>query len=407
MCNVTDMNITFSEKDCLEWAVDEIIGKAELESALARGRKLRIKLGIDPTSPNIHLGRSIPLWRLRAFQELGHEIHFIIGDFTGQIGDTSDKDAERPMLSKEVIDGNLQEYMDQVWMILNPTKKDLVHVHYNSEWLAGLGLGALSVLADSFSVNQFIKRELISKRLETGSRVSLREMLYPLMQGYDSIMVNADVEVGGTDQRFNLLAGRVLQERGGQNAQAIIMNHLVAGTDGRKMSSSWGNVITLRDSPEDKFGKVMAILDGLIEKYLLFLPYFAQPYSSEELHVRIASGENPRDLKMLLASAIVELYHGEDEARRAAAEFAAVFSQHQMPESMPEAMVGEEVDIADVLLPLSFVESKSDLRRLVEQGGVRFDGVVLTSYPSLLTVSHPGILQVGKRKFVRLIPKHD
>ena len=397
------MNLHFTTHDVLETGVAEIIGEDELKKALRKDVPLRIKLGIDPTSPNVHLGRSIPLWRLRAFQELGHEIHLIIGDFTGQIGDTSDKEAERPMLTVDTIQYNLSHYLEQVWMILNPERKDQVHIHYNSEWLNGLTLSTLSHLTDAFSVNSFVKRELIARRLEAGSRVSLREMLYPVMQGYDSVMIEADVEIGGTDQRFNLLAGRDLQEQAGQKPQAIIMNKLIAGTDGRKMSSSWGNVISLRDTPTDKFGKVMSISDGLMEDYLSVLPISARPFTETKLEERLAAGENPRDLKLELAERIVEIYHGADVAKQTRDGFIAQFSKGAEPEEMAEFALGSgEMGVLDLIKKIGFAPSTSDARRLVEQGGLKVDGAVITDISTVIAYFPGQVIQAGKRRFVRI-----
>lgn len=387
----------------MEAAVAEIIGQEELEKALAGGQKLRIKLGIDPTSPNIHLGRSIPLWRLRAFQELGHEIHLIIGDFTGQIGDTSDKTSERPMLSQEIVQENLRCYLEQFWMVLNKEKADLVTIHYNSEWLNGLTLAQISTMADAFSVNQFIKRELIARRLEEGSRVSLREMLYPLMQGYDSVALKASVELGGTDQRFNLLAGRLLQEQAGQAPQAIIMNHLISGTDGRKMSSSWGNVITLLDTPQDKFGKIMSIKDDLLAQYLLVLPLSARPFSEDEITEKLAAGANPRDLKMQLAETLVELYHGAEVATQMRQQFIAQFQENKVPEEMEVYKVGaEQLSVIEIMANSGLAPSRSEARRLIDQKGVKVDGETVVDPNMILTIKDDQVVQVGKRRFVRL-----
>lgn len=398
------MNLTFTEKDCLEAAVVEIIGEEELRKALKEGVKLRVKLGIDPTSPNIHLGRSIPLWRLRAFQELGHEIHLIIGDFTGQIGDTSDKESERPMLAREKIEENMRRYMEQFWMILNPELKDRVIIHYNSEWLNDLTLGKITWMADAFSVNSFIKRELIARRLEEGSRVSLREMLYPLMQGYDSVVLKANVELGGTDQRFNLLAGRTLQEQAGQPPQAIIMNHLISGTDGRKMSSSWGNVIALLDTPRDKFGKVMSIRDDILEEYLQILPYSVRPYNIQELRERLEKGENPRNLKLELAWTLVALYHGEAAADKEKQNFISQFSEHKLPGEIEGYQVeSEEVAIIDLLVKSGLAPSRSEARRLVEQKGVKVENKVIEDPNQKIIVRGGEVVQVGKRRFVRLV----
>ena len=406
MCNVTDMELQFSQRDLLEWGVDEVIGKDELEKTLQSGRTLKVKLGIDPTSPNIHLGRSVPLWRLRAFQELGHEIHFIIGDFTGQIGDTSDKESERPMLSRESIQENLKHYLQQVWMILNPDKKDQVFIHYNSEWLSKLTLGELSRLADAFSVNTFIKRELITRRLDAGSRVSLREMLYPLMQGYDSLAVEADVELGGTDQRFNLLAGRTLQEQVGKNPQAIIMGNLIRGTDGRKMSSSWGNVISLLDTPADKFGKIMALRDELLEEYLWTLPSSVVPFTAQHLKEMASSGANPREMKLDFAERLVELYHGANEAKTAREGWISQFSENQLPSDIPAyPLPTGSYKLTDLLFETELVGTKSDARRLIEQGGVQLGGEKVTTVDYQFDLQNRILLQVGKRRFLYLEPR--
>ncbi|HSI20336.1 MAG TPA: tyrosine--tRNA ligase [Verrucomicrobiae bacterium] len=401
------MNISFSAEDILEYGVSEIIDSERITRALENKAPLRVKLGIDPTSPNVHLGRSIPLWKLRAFQELGNEIHLIIGDFTGQVGDTSDKESERPMLTPEQIHENVARYEEQLWMVLNPDKKDLVHIHYNSEWLSKLSFGELVGLADAFSVNTFIKRELVSRRLEAGSRVSLREMLYPVMQGYDSLMVEADVEMGGTDQRFNLLAGRTLQEQRGLAPQSLIMNVLISGTDGRKMSSSWGNVISLLDSPKDKFGKMMTVPDASMAEYLLVLPRSIWPFSTEELADRMTR-ENPRDLKMQLAWTLVALYHGEDEASQTRDAYVKQFSEGELPEDIVEVAVSTlpltegTIDIVTLLTELTLAPSRSEARRLIEQGGVRINDVVQAEPTASITPTDQMIVQVGKRNFRRL-----
>lgn len=394
------MELRFSADDALSHAVAEVIDGERVRAALNQGSALHVKLGIDPTSPDIHLGRSIPLWRLRAFQELGAVIHLIVGDFTGEVGDTSDKDAERPMLSREQVEANMARYEEQLWMVLNPERRDQVHIHYNSEWLSGLTLGELTRLADAFSVNTFVKRELISRRLDAGSRVSLREMLYPLMQGYDSLKVHASVELGGTDQRFNLLAGRTLQEQAGLEPQAIIMNPLIPGTDGRKMSSSWGNVIRLLDTPSDKFGKTMTIRDEDMASYLLVLPRSAWPFTAEELTERMGH-ENPRDLKLMLAERIVALYHGEEEGMRMREAFMRQFSEGQKPEEMGTLLLHEAVSIVDAVVMAGFAPSKSEARRLVEQGGVRVNDVVIHDMNALIEPAD-AVLQVGKRNFARV-----
>src|SRR3989338_4990264 len=250
--------------ELLTRGVEEIIGREYLEAQLKSGKKLRVKLGIDPTSPHLHIGRSIPLLKMRDFQELGHQLVFIVGDATGVIGDTSDKDSERPMLEQKQVKENMKQYVAEAGKIIDMSKCEVRH---NSEWLGKLGYGEIGAQADLFSLHEFNARENIKRRLDAGTRVSLRELLYPLMQGYDSVAIKADVELGGTDQRFNLLAGRTLQQAYKQAPQHIIMGPLLEGTDGRKMSSSWGNTINLTDTPNDMYGKTMRVPDNLIIKY--------------------------------------------------------------------------------------------------------------------------------------------
>lgn len=394
------MELLFSSEDCLEWGVAEIVGREALEASLRTGRPLRVKFGIDPTSPNIHIGRTLPLWRLRAFQELGAEIHLIVGDYTGQVGDTSDKDSERPMLSPETIKENLRYYLQQLWMVLNPERKDQVSIHYNSSWLEPLTLGELSQMANGFSVNEFIKRDLVARRLESGSRVSLREMLYPLMQGYDSVMVKADVELGGTDQRFNLLAGRVLQEQAGQPAQSLIMNVLIRGTDGRKMSSSWGNVISLLATPQDMFGRLMAASDQVVPEYLLALPTSALPFTAAEWSSHLEQGKNPRELKLLLAQRFVELYHGGQIAVQEHENWISQFSENQVPADLESLVLPSGSTLLEALDATGWFSSRSEARRAADQGGIRLEGTVLSDPQQVLASG--GVLQHGKRRFIRL-----
>ena len=399
------MKLTFNQRDCLEWAVSETIGLEPFRARICGSKPLNIKLGIDPTSPNIHLGRTIPLWRLRAFQSLGHHIHLIIGSFTAQIGDTSDKESERPMLTSDQVRANMQPYLAQIWRILDPLRQDQVHIHYNDEWLSPLTLGQISSLADHFSVNAFIKRELVAKRLESGGRVSLREMLYPLMQGYDSLVVEADIEIGGTDQRFNLLAGRALQEGALRTPQGIIMNTLVAGTDGRKMSSSWGNVISLLDQPEEMFGKTMSIPDSLIGEYLNFLPFCVQPFSLLELQNYLEDGANPRDLKLQLASCITGLYYSEATAQAAKEAFQRQFTDQKPTEELRFSDENFPLQLLDIITTkTNWSESRSELRRVFLAGGIELDNQKIFDYQHLLEATNlPVTLKVGKRILVQLV----
>jgi tyrosyl-tRNA synthetase len=375
--------------------VAEGIGTDALRARLLSGERLRVKLGIDPTSPHIHLGRSIPLLKLRDFQELGHQVVLIIGDFTGVIGDTSDKESERPMLEAERVRENMATYVDQVKSILDVSACE---VHYNSAWLGDLRYGDIGKQADAFSLAEFIARDNIARRLEAGTRISLRELLYPLMQGYDSVAVRADVELGGMDQRFNLLAGRTLQETYGQKPQAILMNPLVAGTDGRKMSSSWGNTIPLTAPPDDMFGKVMRIPDEHIITYFEHMTRMPMERVEEWRHA-LRAGENPKAAKTALAKAIVELYHGSVAAEGAEQTFARVFSQGELPADMPELACTPGLLVVDALVALGWCTSRGEARRQVEQGGVHLNDQLVESVSA---AALPGILQKGKRFFARL-----
>jgi tyrosyl-tRNA synthetase len=383
-------------EELLTRGVDEVIHHESLREKLRSGKQLRIKLGIDPTSANIHLGRSIPLLKLRDFQALGHQIVFIVGDFTGIIGDTSDKESERPMLTREQVEENKKTYYEQVGKILDIST---VEFRYNSEWLEKLTYREIGEHADLFSVSDFISRDNIKRRLDAGKRVSLRETLYPLMQGYDSVAIAADVEIGGTDQRFNLLAGRTLQPHFDQEPQNILMTTLINGTDGRKMSSSWGNTINLLASAEDMFGKVMSMRDEEIMTYFTMctrLPLNEVSQITESLE----RGTNPRDVKLQLAHEITRMYHGEEGAVAGEAYFRETFQQKQVPDDVEEI----HGDYVAELIRTEVVASKTELRRLLEAGGVRNaeTGEKLAELPT--TVTEPTVLKIGKRRFVKLLP---
>lgn len=318
--------------ELLSRGVEEIIDKPHLEKKLRSGERLRVKLGIDPTSPNIHLGRSIPLLKLRDFQVLSHKVILIIGDFTGVIGDTSDKDSERPMLRKKTVEENLKTYIEQASKIINVGTAEIYH---NSKWLKKLDYMDIGRQADVFSLNEFISRENIDRRLSAGKRISLRELFYPLMQGYDSVEVNADVEIGGTDQRFNLLAGRDMQRFCGQEPQDILTNPLIEGLDGRKMSSSFGNTVNLFDAPKDMFGKIMSLKDDFIIKYFILLTRVDMNII-HEYENSLGKGANPGDIKLKLAFEIVQMYHGLDSAKMAKLNWEKIFSRKESPERMPK-----------------------------------------------------------------------
>lgn len=391
MKNISNKGI----KDILDKNVDEIIARDSLEKKLFSEKKLRVKFGIDPTSPNIHIGRAVVLWKLRAFQELGHTVVFIVGDFTGLIGDTSDKESERPILTEKQIKANMKTYFEQAFKILDKKKTE---THHNSEWLKKLGFGEIGQLADLFSLHEFEAREVIARRLKEGKRVSLREVLYPLMQGYDSVAVKADVELGGTDQRFNLLAGRVIQPLYGQKPQDILMTVFpLEGTDGRKMSSSWGNVINIDDNPNDMFGKVMSIRDNLIEKYYKL----ATNLPESEIAPKMSYGAMKS--KKDLAFEITKLYHGESKAISAKKFFEDAFQKRKLPSEIEPFSFKSGASIIQIIVDVGASPSMSKARDLVRQKAMEFNQKVIKD-PSFRLVE-PGVLKIGKKKFIKLVPE--
>jgi tyrosyl-tRNA synthetase len=382
--------------ELLARGVDEIIGQEELEKKLQSGKQLRIKLGIDPTSPNIHLGRSIPLLKLRDFQNLGHKIVFIIGDFTGVIGDTSDKESERPMLTSEQVKKNLKTYINQASKIIDIKKAE---VHYNSAWLKKLTYAEIGLQADAFSLHEFISRENIAKRLKSNKRISLRELLYPLMQGYDSVQVKSDVEIGGSDQRFNILAGRQLQKVYKQEPQSVITNPLIEGLDGRKMSSSFGNTVNLFDVPNDMFGKIMSLKDEFIIQYFILTTRL--PLSKiGEYEKSLKDGTNPRDIKLHLAFEITQMYHSTSEAQKAQEYWVSTFSKKEIPDEI-ETFKPNLTDILSVLVESKLVTSKSEARRAIAQKGVKINSIIIEDEKHI--VKSGDILQKGKMHFRKIV----
>lgn len=379
-------------------SVAEVIEKNHLEKALKSGKKLRVKLGIDPTSPDIHIGRAVVLWKLRAFQELGHKIVFIVGDFTGMIGDTSDKDAERPMMSEAELKKNMKSYFAQAFKILDKKKTE---THYNSKWLKKLGYKEIGEMADLFGLHEFASRENVAKRLKVGKRVSTRELLYPLMQGYDSVAVRADVELGGTDQKFNLLAGRKIQKHYRQPEQDILMTELLEGTDGRKMSSSWGNVVNLTDEPDEIFGKIMSISDDLIKKYF----FLATPLPEREIEQILAGNRNPKDQKTELAKTIVSLYHDQQTAQTAFEVFRARFGKGEKGEIKGDFELKKKpgsYPILDILVEGRLASSRSEARRKIAEGAVEVDGDKIKDDQAPIKLTKNSLIRLGKR-FLRII----
>lgn len=392
-------------EELLTRGVAEVINRDHLKKRLLAGGKLRIKLGIDPTSPNIHIGRAVLLLKLRDLQELGHQVVLLIGDFTGIIGDTSDKESERPMLSKDAVKRNMQTYKEQAGKILDMSK---VEFHHNSEWLAKLGYGEIGEQADQFSLAEFNARENIKKRLEKGARISLREILYPLMQGYDSVALKADLELGGTDQRFNLLAGRDLQKHYKQEAQDILMVNLIEGTDGRKMSSSWGNTVNLTDESNDMFGKIMSIPDELIVKYFIHCTRIPMEIVKKTEKGMKSGALNPRDAKMLLAYEIAKEYHGEKEAKKAQENFVSVFQKKEAPGKIKSVNISStKIKLTEFLVKAGMAASNSDARRKIEQGGVSVDEKKISDYQAELNKKNHNskVIKAGKLHFVKIVFK--
>ncbi|MDQ5901446.1 MAG: tyrosyl-tRNA synthetase [Patescibacteria group bacterium] len=385
-------------EELLTRGVEEVIDKENLKKKLLSGKQLRIKLGIDPTSPNIHLGRSIPLLKLKDFQDLGHKVVFIAGDFTGIIGDTSDKDSERPMLTEKIIKQNLKNYKKQVGKIIDLKKCEF---HQNSKWLKKLGYKEVGEHANIFSINQFISRENIAKRLKEGKRVSLREVLYPLMQGYDSVAIKADVELGGTDQKFNLLAGRDMQKEVGQNPQDIVMTKIIEGLDGRKMSSSWGNTINFLDEPNEMYGKIMSMSDDLIIPYFKLLTRVPMEMVAEH-EKSLSLGFNPKDIKQKLAFEITKMYHDQKKAEKAEEFWQNTFSKKEIPEDLKEINAAKGSSLKIVFSLAKLLPSISEFNRRINGGAIKNmeTGEVLSSD---IVLEKDITLKYGKKDFVRIV----
>lgn len=374
----------------LNRGTEEIIDQKHLEETLRSGKKLRVKLGIDPTAPDIHLGHSVVLRKLKQFQELGHTVVLIIGDFTARIGDPSGRNEARKPLTAEEIEKNLKGYLEEAGKIINVKKSE---IRRNSEWHAKGGLEHILSIAQSATIQQILRRDDFKKRLAEDSDISLLETLYPILQGYDSVAVKADVELGGTDQKFNLLMGRRVQRHFGMNEQDILTVPLIEGTDGvKKMSKSYGNYIGLSETPENMFGKTMAIPDALIKKYFTLLTDNDIPDIT-----------NPYEAKMLLAETITGMYHSKKDAEKARENFIKKFSKKETPDDAPALKVGKkETTLLDLLLK-SGVESKSEARRLITQHAIQLNETVKKDPDEIISVRGGEILKVGKRKFFKLV----
>ncbi|MBN1621105.1 MAG: tyrosine--tRNA ligase [Endomicrobiales bacterium] len=372
----------------------EVISEEELIKKLSKGKPLRIKLGVDPTAPDIHLGHTVLLNKLRTFQDLGHQVVFIIGDFTARIGDPSGRSETRSMMSEQEILKNAKTYQKQLFKILDKSKTEVV---YNSHWLYPLGLDGFLNLATKYTVARMLERDDFEKRYKSDTPIAIIEFLYPLLQAYDSVAVKADVELGGNDQKFNLLVGREFQRDFKQEPQVVITMPLLEGTDGvRKMSKSYDNYIALEDKPNDMFGKIMSISDTLMFKYYELLT---------NCDLDKIKTMHPREAKAGLAEEITARYHSKEEAKKAREEFDSIFKNKNMPEAMEEFISPEkEVMLADILVSSDLVSSKKEARRLMEQGGIKIDGEKILS-DKKITIKSDIVIQAGKRKFRKVVYK--
>jgi tyrosyl-tRNA synthetase len=377
---------------------DELLIESELVEKLKSGRPLRVKAGFDPTAPDLHLGHTVLINKLRHFQDLGHHVMFLIGDFTGMIGDPSGKNATRPPLSREQILENADTYREQVFKILDPQKTE---VCFNSTWFEPLGAAGMIKLAARHTVARMLERDDFAKRYAGGQPIAIHEFLYPLCQGYDSVAMKSDVELGGTDQKFNLLVGRELQKHYGQAPQCVLMMPLLEGLDGiNKMSKSLGNYIGIAESPTEIFGKLMSVSDELMWRYYELLSFRGNDEIAR-FKREVAEGRNPRDIKVLLGQEIVARFHSSKDAEAALAEFEARFQRGVLPDDMPEISV-PAASLAQVLKAAGLTPSTSDALRMIDGGGVRINGEKAVDRAAALAAGECVVLQVGKRKFARV-----
>src|SRR3990170_2151028 len=406
MINMTEMthtnNMHTDALATIKRGAHELLLEDELKQKLSLGRPLRIKAGFDPTAPDLHLGHTVLLNKMRQLQDLGHHALFLIGDFTGMIGDPSGKNTTRPPLSREQVLENAWSYRDQVFKVLDPDRTEIV---FNSTWMDKFSAVDLIRLAATHTVAQMLERDDFSKRYKGNQPIAIHEFIYPLVQGYDYVALKADIELGGTDQKFNLLMGRELQKHYGQPAQCVITMPLLEGLDGiNKMSKSQGNYVGITDTPRDMFGKLMSVSDELMWRYLELLS-FESLATITKWHEEVAQGRNPRDIKVLLAQEIVTRFHSRQAAMDALTEFEARFKQGVLPDDMPEVAVTStdgHIGIAQMLKQAGLVASTSEALRMIDQGGVKLDGEKVSDKALQLKAGAVLVAQVGKRRFGRI-----
>ncbi|VAW93691.1 Tyrosyl-tRNA synthetase [hydrothermal vent metagenome] len=386
----------------LQRGCDEILVEVELVERLKSGKPMRIKAGFDPTAPDLHLGHTVLINKLRQFQDLGHEILFLIGDFTGMIGDPTGKSATRPPLTVEQVEENAKTYQQQIFKILD---KDKTTVMFNSSWMNKMSPAGLIQLAAKHTVARMLERDDFNKRYNSGQPIAIHEFLYPLIQGYDSVAMKADVELGGTDQKFNLLVGRELQKHYGQKPQVVMTMPLLEGTDGvNKMSKSLGNYIGIDEAPDEIFGKLMSISDELMWRYFDLLS-FRPLFEIDGFKQQIEQGANPRDIKFLLAEEIIARFHSEADATKSRENFIARFQKGVMPDNIEEKQISAadgELPIANLLKEAGLVSSTSDAYRMIKQGAVKIDGEKVASRDIKIQAGSEHVYQVGKRRFAKV-----
>ncbi len=382
--------------ELLTKGVEEVVVEKELRRKLASGKPLRIKHGVDPTSKDLHLGHAVAYWKLREFQELGHQIVFLIGGFTARFGDPTDKQEARQMRTKEEVEREAENYLNQVSKILDLKKTE---IRYNSEWYDKMSAEDLLRLMSKFTVARVLERDMFQERIKKQKDIGLHEIVYPVLQGYDSVPLKADVTVNGSDQKFNELQARPLQKEAGQIPQDLVIVPMLPGTNGQPMGQSLGNYISLADSASEMYGKTMSISDDIILNYYELAARVSQE-KLDEVKKRLASDENPRDIKQELAYDIVKLYHGDKEAKLAQTEFKKIFTDKEKPSEIPEISL-DSGKLVDLVASAELASSKGEARRLIEQGAVRVDDEVNKDWQANIEVKSGMILQVGKRKFVK------
>lgn len=389
--------------EIIKRGTDEVLIENELIKKLEKNRPLIIKFGCDPTAPDIHLGHTVVINKLRQLQDLGHEIHFLIGDFTAQIGDPTGKNATRPPLTKEEVAFNAETYTKQVFKILD---KEKTIVRRNGDWFDKMSAGEMIKLASNSTVARMLERDDFSKRYKGGQSISIHEFLYPLVQGYDSVAMNADIELGGTDQKFNLLMGRELQKQNNQEPQIIITMPLLEGLDGvKKMSKSSHNYIGIEEPANDMFGKIMSISDELMWRYYELLSFISLD-AIAELKAEVADGKNPRDIKIELARELIERFHSKEDAESAYQDFVQRFQKNQIPDDINVVELDiNELPIANLLKEAGLVASTSEANRMIKQGAVKIDGEKVEDNKAVFGKGTENVFQVGKRKFAKIIIK--